>query len=473
MRITKRAGRAIVAMALWTGCAPELYLSEAEDGSGGGGGGGGAPGAPQGEVMWARALGGDSDQAGPSVAVAGDGAAALLGRLAGDVKLDEERVSAIGGDNVFLARVAGSDGAGLGLRRFGAFDPQIVNALAADGNGDLLVAGEFSGTLEFGGAPRTSTGGRDGYLVRLDAEGHEAWLQPLGGMGYQAGTSVAAGVNGRVVAAGRFSGTLAIGAVTYTSAGGNDVFAASFDAEGALLWSERFGDGFDQRARAVAVDAQENAIVAGEFAGAIDFGGGPIESAGDYDVFVAKLDPDGKHVWSRRFGDAGAQRALAIAVDGAGAVLVGGAMVGTVDFGGGARNAGAGEAVFVAKLDAEGEHVWSRRIGEQGASLGQVVVDGVGNVLVVGSFRGEARIGRSVLMSAGEDDAFVVKLDRDGEVVWARRFGGAGEDRGTGVAIDLDGAAVVTGAFSGSVAFGETSLDSGAGADVFVAKLSP
>ncbi|WP_437601928.1 hypothetical protein WMF28_09975 [Sorangium sp. So ce590] len=471
MTTTKRSGCAIVAAAVCAACAPELYLAEEEEGSGGAGGD--APGATGGEVLWARALGSDADQAGPSVAVAGDGAAVLLGKLAGEVRLGAEQVSAVGGENVFLARVAGSDGAGLGLRRFGAFDPQVVNALVADVNGDLLVAGEFSGTLEFGGAPRTSAGGRDGYLVRLDPEGQESWLLPLGGIGYQAGTAAASGEDGRVVVAGRFSGTLALGATAHVSAGGSDVFAASFDASGALLWSRQFGDGFDQRARAVAVDAEKNAIVVGESAGAVDFGGGPIVSAGDYDVFVAKLDAEGEHVWSRGFGDAATQRALAVAVDGAGNVVVGGEMAGMVDFGGGPRNAGAEGSVFVAKLDAEGEHVWSRRIGEQGASLGQVVVDGAGNVLVAGSFRGEARIGRGLLVSAGEDDAFAVKLDPGGELVWARRFGGTGADRGTGVAIDLDGAAVVTGAFSGRVAFGETSLDSGAGADVFVARLSP
>lgn len=466
--MANRIGSGIAAILVSAGCAPTLQLSDATDGAGGS-----SPQATGGAVRWARALGGEGEQPGPSVAVAGDGAAVLLGRLAGSVKLDDALVSAIGVENVFWARVAGDDGAGLGLRRFGAFDPQIVNALVADVNGDLLVAGEFSGTLEFGGTPRTSAGGRDGYLVRLDPEGHEVWLQPLGGVGFQAGTCAASGTDGRVVATGRFSGTLAIGAATLRSAGGNDVFVASFDAAGALLWSKRFGDGFDQRSRAVAVDAQGNAILVGEFAGEIDFGGGALKSAGDYDVFVAKLDPDGEHVWSKRFGDAAPQRGGAVAVDGAGNVVVGGELAGTVDFGGGPRNAGAEPAVFMAKLDQNGEHVWSRRIGEQGASLGQIVVDGAGNVLVAGSFRGEARLAGGLLKSVGEEDVFVAKVNPAGDFLWAHRFGGTGADRGTGVAIDLDGDTLVTGSFAGSVDFGGKSLDSGTGADVFVAKLAP
>ncbi|WP_437626037.1 hypothetical protein [Sorangium sp. So ce1151] len=455
------------------GCAPDLSLSDPA-GSGAGGEGGRAP-QSGGEVQWARALEGDGEQAGASVAVADDRTAALLGRLteAESVALDGRSVSPIGAENVFWARLAANDGAGLDLKRFGAFDPQIVNALATDGNEGLLVAGEFSGTLEFGGEPRTSAGGRDGYIARLDAEGRELWLQPLGGLGFQAATSVAASATGRIVVAGRFSGALVIGKDRLESAGGSDVFVASFDADGTPLWSKRFGDGFDQQPRAVAMDERGNAVVVGDFAGTIDLGGEPLQSAGGLDVFVASLDALGEHRWSKRFGDAGLQRARAVAVDGADNVVVGGEFAGTLDLGGGPRTAGEREAVFVAKLDPKGEHRYSRVIGEHGASLGQLLVDGTGDVLVVGGFRGEAALAGEPVTSAGEDDVFVAKLDPEGGYRWSHRFGGAGPDRATGVAVDRDRQAFVTGAFTGDVQFGEKQLEGGEGTDVFVTKLSP
>ncbi|WP_437959829.1 hypothetical protein WME76_09400 [Sorangium sp. So ce119] len=453
------------------GCAPELSLPGPE---GAGGAGGGAP-PSGGEVQWARALGGDGELAGASVAVADDRAAALLGRLtaAEGVALDDRSVTPIGVENVFWARLAADDGAGLDLKRFGAFDPQIVNALATDGNEGLLVAGEFSGTLAFGGAPRTSAGGRDGYVARLDAEGRELWLQPLGGRGFQAATGVAATATGRIVVAGRFSGVLTIGGDRLESAGGSDVFVASFDADGAPLWSRRFGDGFDQQARAVAVDENGNAVVVGDFGGTLDLGGEPLESAGDLDVFVASLDALGEHRWSQRFGDAGLQRARAVAVDGAGDVIVGGEFGGTIDLGGGPRTAEAREAVFVAKLGPRGEHRYSRVIGERGASLGQLLVDGTGDVLVVGGFRGEAALAGGPVESAGDDDVFVAKLDPEGGYRWSHRFGGSGADRATGVAVDRERQVFVTGAFTGNVRFGEKQLEGGEGTDVFVTKLSP
>ncbi|WP_437717614.1 hypothetical protein WMF45_15125 [Sorangium sp. So ce448] len=454
------------------GCAPELSLATPV--GAGGEGGGGAP-RSGGEVQWARALGGDGERAGASVAVFDDRTAALVGRLtkAEDVALDDESVTPIGEENVFWARLAASDGSGLGLKRFGAFDPQTVNALVPDGNEGLLVAGEFSGTLEFGGEPRTSAGGRDGYVARLDAEGQELWLQPLGGIGFQAATSVGATAAGLLAVAGRFSGALHVGKDRLESAGGSDVFLASFNNDGVPLWSKRFGDGFDQQARAVAMDARNNAIVIGDFAGTLDLGGEPLESAGDFDVFVASFNALGEHRWSKRFGDAGPQRAKAVAVDGAGNVIVGGEFGATIDLGGGPRTAGEHQAVFVAKLDPEGEHIYSRVIGEDGASLGQLLVDGVGDVVVAGGFRGDTTLADGSVTSAGDDDVFVAKLDPEGGYRWSHRFGSAGADRATGVAIDRDRQVYVTGAFTGKVTFGEKRIEGGEGTDVFVTKLSP
>ena len=80
-------------------------------------------------------------------------------------------------------------------------------------------------------------------------------------------------------------------------------------------WSRSFGDASTQRVNAVAVDAMGAVFVTGSFSGTTDFGGGPLDAAGnDTDLFVAKYDTNGDHLWSRRFGDSSRQSGLAIAV---------------------------------------------------------------------------------------------------------------------------------------------------------------
>lgn len=75
---------------------------------------------------------------------------------------------------------------------------------------------------------------------------------------------------------------------------------------GTHLWSRRYGDPSTQQNAALAVDNAGNILVGGSFYGTVDLGlgGGALVSAGGADVFLAKLDPNGEHVWSKRFGDA-------------------------------------------------------------------------------------------------------------------------------------------------------------------------
>ena len=82
----------------------------------------------------------------------------------------------------------------------------------------------------------------------------------------------------------------------------------------------------------------------------MDFGGGQLVSAGSRDTFVVKLDASGDHQWSKSFGDADEQSSASVAVDGAGNVLITGYFSGFVDFGGGPLVCAGVRDVFVAKL---------------------------------------------------------------------------------------------------------------------------
>lgn len=136
-------------------------------------------------------------------------------------------------------------------------------------------------------------------------------------------------------------------------------------APGDHLWSKRFGGPNDQFAGSVAVDGTGNVLLTGAFAGTVDFGGGPLTSAGAYDIFVAKFDSAGNHLWSKRFGDASAQYGQSVAVDPAGNALLTGYFAGTADFGGGPLTSGGANDIFVAKLASVGTTYSVGGIAEQ------------------------------------------------------------------------------------------------------------
>jgi hypothetical protein len=70
------------------------------------------------------------------------------------------------------------------------------------------------------------------------------------------------------------------------------------------LWSQRFGDTTYQHGWSVTFDPSGNVAITGTFAGTVDFGGDPLTSSGWRDIFLAKFDASGAHLWSQRFGDA-------------------------------------------------------------------------------------------------------------------------------------------------------------------------
>src|SRR5690606_18993841 len=124
--------------------------------------------------------------------------------------------------------------------------------------------------------------------------------------------------------------------------------------------SKSAGSASEQRLYDVAFDANGNVFVSGWFGGSIDFGGGAHMSAGQADAFIAKLDGNGGHVWSKRYGDAASQFIRGLEVDAAGNVVVAGYTDGSIDFGGGALTSSDGYDVFVARLDPAGNHLDSK-----------------------------------------------------------------------------------------------------------------
>jgi hypothetical protein len=317
-------------------------------------------------------------------------------------------------------------------------------------------------------------------LAKLDPAGRELWSKRFGSDGFDAALAAAADAGGNLLVVGGFtSRTIDFGGPPLLNRAGRDVFAVKLSPSGGYLWSRSFGA--RPEALALAADASGNLLLAGALAGAADFGGPPFPDAGGAvqttRAFVVKLAPAGGHLWSKRFGGRLGAAGLAVAVDSTGAVLLGGSFVGSIDLGGGPLPAAENDAtIFAAKLDADGRHLWSRSFGRGQAR--SVAVDRADQVLLAGELGLQADLGNGPVNPRGDLDAFVVRLDRDGQTVWSKVFGDSGDQRARRVAVDPAGSVLITGEFQGSVDFGGGPLSNARGAisglqDIFLAKLGP
>ncbi len=217
---------------------------------------------------------------------------------------------------------------------------------------------------------------------------------------------------------------------------------------GRVLWAKRFGDAAPQESFAAVADGVGGVYVAGTFLQVLDFGFPPLQSDGGHDMFLARFDGDGHHLWSKNFGNAldqTDQLRLARAPDGG--VLLAGACRGTIDFGAGAVSA-IGGAAFVARFNPAGANTWTWM--SQGSDFeiaaGVAVDQRSGDVIVAGAFHGEVSFGGPSLTSSGLRTSSWLACDGAGQHLWSRRFGGAWNDTANGVAVDGVGRIVLGGA---------------------------
>ncbi|MDC3980022.1 SBBP repeat-containing protein [Polyangium jinanense] len=361
------------------------------------------------------------------------------------------------------------------IRSFGdPFDQDIID-IATDAQGNVIVVGQFVGTIDLGGGPLTTPNTVHDILVaKYDAQGNHVWSRRFGANGTDGARGVAVDSTGNIVVTGVFQSTVDFGGGPHVSVSGtSDVFVLKLSSAGAFVWSRAYGAAGGDEGSAVAVDPAGNVIVVGHYRNTVDFGGGAMTAAGLDDHFVLKLDPAGLHVWSRSYGDATSQGMRGVATDAAGDVYFTGFMEGTVNFGGGDLISLGGQDAMLVKLTAAGQHQWSRRLGGIGTQIGNgVTVDGAGNVIVIGAAAGTVDYGGGDLTSAGSNDIFVAKYAGTGVFQWAKLFGDTGDQVGFAVATDAQNNVVLAGRMTGSVNFGGASpLASLGGNDAFVVRL--
>jgi hypothetical protein len=346
-------------------------------------------------------------------------------------------------------------------RQFGSPAWDRGNAVAVDKEGNTIVVGATQGAL-----PGQTLGGDwDAYMRKYSPAGTELWTIQFTNSVSVGVLTVAVDREGNIIAAGHTVGALP----GQTPAGDDDAYVRKYSPDGTELWTHQFGSSAAEWAFGVAVDSSGNIIVVGATDGTLP----GQTNAGGEDAYVRKLSPEGAELWTYQLGSPGPDRAVGVAVDGSGNIIVAGRIqsalleVDPVEEGISTPPTGSSEA-YVRKLSPTGTELWTHQFGSPGlteAEASAVAVDGSGNVIVVGhivgALPGQTRV--------GYDDAFVRKLSPAGAELWTRQFGSPIYSGASGVAVDASGNIIVAGHVQGALP-GQTraGLD-----DAFVRKLTP
>jgi hypothetical protein len=384
--------------------------------------------------VWARQIADSTDEVSRGVAVGPTGNVFLSGIFYGDLDLGGAVMTTQGSADFFLASFD-TDGNHRWTKSFGDASDQRGASwfLAPTADGGVVLAGWFSGTLDFGGGPRSSSA-QGGFVVRLDADGHHLWSNVFGSPdAYNKAFDVAVDpISGDVVVGGFFVSEIDLGDGPVT--GNGDGFVARFDsASGALVWHRLVAGPDTQFVASVDVDALGRVAFGGATYSDTDLGNGvqTAQNDGWRDPFAALYDGE-TPVWTKLWADPGDDELYRLRFTSDG-MVVAGDMDSSISFEG-SPPVSATTSVFAAKLAIDGSHVHSKAF-QNVRQIDAMTVDHE-KTLIAGQFDQQTSSESGPIKAVGGNDGIVLSLSGSLEYDWTTTFGSADEDDAHGIAVD-------------------------------------
>ncbi|UOQ52222.1 T9SS type A sorting domain-containing protein [Hymenobacter cellulosivorans] len=384
---------------------------------------------PSGQMLWVRQLGTAFNEDGLDIAVDAAGKVYITGLFYGSISLGNG-LTLVGAPYNFSSKVFVVCYSPEGTPEWAQQSLNTQSSSAGGGSigldtaGTVYVTGNFTRSITFGSysiAAVDNIIGAATFLVRFD----RATGTPLGVVKAFDRLSVDNAVSstypqmavepgGAVyLLISSLSQPLLFGGTTFASRGRDDIFVAHYSPQSAFEWVQQLGGAGDDTPSSGTTDAQGNLYLSGYFTGPAQFGTTTLPGAGSVDGFVLKYSPQGALQWLHSIGGAGSD------------------------------------------------------------SFSSPTLDAAGNVYVTGNFSGTAQLGTASITSAGNRDIIVASYSAQGQLRWVQQAGGSGDDRAYGIGIDRSGTLRVLGRYTGTCAFGTTSLTTAATTpELFMAQLS-
>ena len=350
-------------------------------------------------------------------------------------------------------------------------------AIELDSQGNFYCSGEVSDTTYFADTTFVTNFG-DIFIAKFSTEGELLWVKTCGGTGLDRGLDLKIDSDDNAVITGFFSGSATFGDITLVSADHHDLFIAKYNSSGNLLWVvQGAGLGIDE-GLCLSTSSTNDIYVGGFFESTLNIGSFNLSTGFTEALFLAKIDHVGNVIWAKQtvMGESGHAAINDIIIDSSGDIVFTGYFFMEITF----QNTtllsyDESDDIFIAKYNNNGDEIWVKQAGGDSNDNGNGIdVDESGNIYLAGEFRLTATFDSFILTSTDNNsDLFFGKLDPSGNFIWIEQGSGAQRDAPYSVSYNQINGVAICGTYTSDFTIGDSTFNSGATDDIFVANFSP
>lgn len=341
--------------------------------------------------------------------------------------------------------------------------------VSCDKAGNIYATGGCSKTDFNGGAGTLSVNpkNRSAFIAKYDPSGNVLWVKLREDSLYTS--------QGNAIKTDNDGNSYIVGSATKPYNYG--YFIAKYDTQGNLLWTESHNDLTLSYVypTSIDIDLSGNCYFSGYFNTTAYFNGAALTSSpSKHTIFITKYDKDGNLVWAKTEGS-NYDEPNSIKVGKDGNFFLTGTFISPSTFGATTLDASNGNknSMFIAKYDALGNNLWAKTPTQGMTSGKDVTIDAEGNCLVLGGMLAVADFGQGA--TSVTRDIFVSKYDKNGNCLWVAQPQGDLKNHAAAICSTNNNACYITGGFSESSIFGNTTLSAPYSTsgffDFFIAKL--
>ncbi len=361
-----------------------------------------------------------------------------------------------------------ANGAKLWDKTYGGSSDDFLARIISTKDGGYILAGSSKSGIG-GDKTAASRGDQDYWIVKIDGAGIKQWDKAYGGSGFEDFRKVNQLSDGGYLLAGQSNSPLS-GDKSQESRGVTDYWVVRISSNGTKLWDQRYGGTNHDYLETFTKTSDGGYLLAGSSASG--FSGDKTQGTkGSRDYWLVKIDAQGKKVWDKAYGGSGTDELSSIGYNAAGNYFVAGHSTSGVSGDKTQASKGAGD-YWMLLLNRNGEKLWDKSFGGSGTEELRSIIQTKDQGYILAGTSDSNISGDKTQASQGGSDYWIVKTDAQGNKEYDQRYGGSGTEEFRFIQQTQDGGLLLGGRSDSGVS-GDRTQPSQGGMDYWLVKVTP